>query len=112
MKQHVFTIGHSRHPAEQFIQLLELHGVTAIADVRTHPYSRLNPLYNRETLQQTLAEHGIAYVFLGRELGARSDDPSCYVDGRVQFDRLARAPLFQRGLERIREGAEQSALRM
>ena len=42
------------------------------------------------------------YVFLGRELGARSDDPACYDEtGRVQYDRLARKPAFRRGLDRI-----------
>ena len=51
-----------------------------------------------------MRNNGIAYVFLGRELGARSNDPACYVDGKVQFHRLAATPLFQQGLRRLREG--------
>lgn len=106
MEKHVFTIGHSTHPADEFVRLVSAHGVTAVADVRSHPYSRWNPQFNRETLKETLAEHGIVYVFLGTELGARSDDPACYVDGKLQYDLLAQTPLFQRGLERVYEGAQ------
>ena len=102
----VLTIGHSTHPLERFIELLEKAGVTAIADVRSSPYSRFNPQFNRETLDKALKDHGIAYVFLGRELGARSDDPSCYEKGRVQYGRLARTELFQSGLQRVRKGAQ------
>lgn len=102
----VLTIGHSTHPLERFIELLEKAGVTAIADVRSSPYSRFNPQFNRETLDKALKEHGIAYVFLGRELGARSDDPTCYEKGRVQYGRLAKTDLFQSGLQRVRKGTQ------
>jgi uncharacterized protein (DUF488 family) len=102
----VLTVGHSTHSIEEFMELLVAHGVTAIADVRSAPYSRFNPHFNREPLQQALKDRGIAYVFLGRELGARSDDRSCYEDGRVQYRRLARTPLFQSGLDRVLQGAE------
>lgn len=100
----LYTIGHSTHPAERLIELLKQHGITAVADVRSAPYSRTNPQFNRETLKETLKRSGIAYVFLGEELGARTDDPSCYEQGKVQYDRLARTPLFRRGLDRVIEG--------
>lgn len=102
----VLTIGHSTHPVEIFVKLLHQHGVTAVADVRSMPYSRANPQFNRETLESSLKQGGIAYVFLGLELGARSDDPSCYEKGRVQYDRLARTDLFREGLERVLKGAQ------
>lgn len=102
----IFTIGHSTHTVERFVDLLRQHGVTAVADVRSSPYSRFNPQFNRETLERALKEQGIAYVFLGKELGARSDDPSCYEKGRVQYDRLARTDLFREGLERVLKGAK------
>ncbi len=106
----VLTIGHSNHPIERFIELLSTHNVTAVADVRSSPYSRLHPQFNRETLQRTLKSHGIAYVFLGRELGARSEDPSCYEGGRVLYPRLARTELFRSGLDRVMRGAESSLI--
>lgn len=104
--EQIFTIGHSIHRLEQFIELLQKAGITAIADVRSLPYSRFNPQFNREALERMLKEQGIAYVFLGRELGARSDDPSCYEKGRVRYDRLARTEIFQDGLQRVRKGAQ------
>jgi uncharacterized protein (DUF488 family) len=61
----------------------------------------MNPQFNRENLKRSLREHGIAYIFLGKELGARSEDSSCYVRGKVQYDRLARSTLFQKGLDHV-----------
>lgn len=106
----VFTIGHSTHTLERFVDLLRRHGVTAIADVRSVPYSRMQPQFNRETLKRALTEHGIAYVFLGRELGARSEDKSCYENGRVQYRRLARTGAFRAGLSRVRRGSEKGRI--
>ena len=104
MKATIYTVGHSTYPAMHFVQLLTRHEITAIADVRSQPYSRMNPQFNRESLQAVLKSVGIAYVFLGRELGARSSDESCYVNGKVQYDRLAQTSLFREGLDRIEQG--------
>lgn len=103
-RREVFTIGHSTHTLEAFVALLHRYGVTVVADVRSTPYSRTNPQFSKEALDHGLKTHGIAYVFLGRELGARSDDPSCYENGRVQYSRLAQSPLFRRGLDRVMRG--------
>lgn len=97
----VLTIGHSNHPLDVFVKLLRKHEVTAVADVRSAPYSRHNPQFNREALEKVLKTNGIEYIFLGRELGARSDDRSCYENGRIQYARLARTDLFRRGIERV-----------
>jgi len=102
----LFTIGHSTHAMERFIALLSAHSITAVCDVRSSPYSKFNPQFNRETVQEELKHKGIVYVYLGKELGPRSDDPACYVDGRVQYDRLAETDLFQQGLQRVRKGME------
>jgi len=101
----VLTIGHSTHSAETFLGLLRQHHVEAGADVRSSPFSRFNPQFNREALDQCLMTNGIRYVFLGKELGARSEDRSCYLDGRVQYARLAQTPSFQSGLDRVLQGA-------
>jgi len=104
MQKVVLTIGHSTHPQERFIALLQLHGITALGDVRSTPYSRINPQFNREELKEALRAAGIAYVFLGKELGARSEDPAAYEHGKVQYERLAQTSLFQNGLKRVQEG--------
>lgn len=102
--QTLYTIGHSTHSIERFMQLLGMHAITAICDVRSSPYSRFNPQFNRESLQKELKTRQLAYVYLGKELGPRSHDPECYEHGRVRYDRLARTQLFQDGLQRLQEG--------
>jgi uncharacterized protein (DUF488 family) len=110
MSRILFTIGHSTHSLSQFCELLKGHQVTAVADVRSVPYSRRNPEFNREALQANLEERGIAYSFLGVELGGRPSSPDCYLDGRVQYDRLAETHLFRTGLECVHLGAERYRL--
>jgi uncharacterized protein (DUF488 family) len=83
-----------------------MNSISAIADVRSCPYSRMNPQFNQEPLKTQLQMAGIAYAPLGWELGARSDDRSCYENGKVQYDRLARTPLFRAGLKRLLEGVQ------
>lgn len=102
----LFTIGHSNHPIEHVIGLLLCHGVTALADVRSAPFSRFTPQFNQEQLRSALRGAGLHYVFLGRELGARSTDPSHYRDGKAQYDLMAQSPEFQRGLDRLRIGIQ------
>ena len=101
----VLTIGHSNHALETFLGLLQEHGVTMLADVRSAPYSRFNPHFNRKRLDSALLAHDVAYLFLGHALGGRPEDPSCYEDGRVRYDRIAQTPLYREGLERVMEKA-------
>lgn len=97
----ILTIGHSTQVIGAFTDLLQRHRVAAVVDVRSVPYSRFNPQFNREPLQKSLAASDVAYHFLGRELGARSDDPACYEAGRVQYSRLARTKLFLDGIDHV-----------
>lgn len=102
----VFTIGHSTHSVDKFIALLRQHQITLVADVRSVPYSRMQPQFNRESLIKALERCGVEYVFLGAELGARSNDKACYEKGQVQYHRLARTPAFHRGMERLQTESE------
>lgn len=106
MTQTVYTVGHSNGTAERLLGLLSQHGITAVADVRSRPYSRFNPQFNREELAGALKVAAIEYVFLGQELGARPADPACYRDGRAQYSLMAQTPVFARGIERLRAGME------
>jgi len=101
----IFTVGHSSQPITQFVALLFRHQITAIADVRSAPYSRHNPQFNREDLRDSLKQLLISYVFLGKELGARSEDEWCYVQNKVSYQRLAATELFKSGVKRVVEGA-------
>ena len=98
----IFTIGHSNHPSETFLDLLHEHRIDVVADVRSSPYSRYNPHFNHQSLNDALENSGIDYVFLGGELGGRPMDRSCYdADGRVQFERLANTDQFDDGIRRV-----------
>ena len=101
----VLTIGHSTHALEAFVALLQAHCVTAVADVRSTPYSRFNPQFDRETLAEALASEAIRYEFLGNALGGRSDDPACYENGRISYVRVAATQSFRSGLDRVVHGA-------
>lgn len=107
MSKAIYTIGHSTHSSEYFVQLLKKHSITAVCDVRSKPYSRMNPQFNRESLKETLASSGIKYVFLGKELGARTEDQSCYCNGKVQYELLAKTELFKKGIDRVKKGADE-----
>ena len=102
----VYTIGHSTHSEAEFLRLLRGAGITAVGDVRSAPYSRWNPQFDREVLQKTLRGAGIEYVYLGDALGARTSDASCYDKGVVNYTRLAQTTPFRDGLRRVMEGAE------
>ncbi len=101
----ILTIGHSTHSSERFIALLRAAAVTAVADVRTSPFSRRHPRFNRDALRDELRRDGISYVFLGRELGGRPSDPALYCEGVADYEKMAQTPDFQAGLDRVVEGA-------
>lgn len=68
MPLHVFTVGHSTHPLDEFLQLLSAHGVKRLVDVRSIPRSRHNPQFNADALPVPLSAAGVDYVAL-LELG-------------------------------------------
>ncbi len=102
----LWTIGHSNHEPERFVELLQRHSIEAVADVRSQPFSRFSPHFRQARLQQLLAEAAIGYVFLGRELGGRPPEPELYDDaGNVLYGQLAQTQRFAEGLQRLLDGA-------
>lgn len=104
--QTIYSVGHSNHRIEEFINLPGRHGITAIADARSAPFSRHYPQFNQDVLSDALDSTGIVYVFLGKELGARPNDPECYDNGYANFERMAETPIFKSGIERLLRGRE------
>ena len=102
----LFTIGHSNHSLDHFLELLLAYQVSAIVDVRSSPYSKYSPHFNKDLLESALRDADIDYVFLGRELGASRSEDSCYIDGQAKYDRIAQLPTFRRGLEKVLQGVE------
>ncbi len=57
----VHTIGHSTHPIEEFLNLLQAHQITQLIDVRKIPRSRRHPQFNSQALSDSLTSRQIAY---------------------------------------------------
>jgi uncharacterized protein (DUF488 family) len=107
LAERLFTVGHSNHDPEALLELLHGAGITAIADVRSSPYSRRLPQFNRPTLEAFLRHHGIAYVFLGDLLGGRPVAAELYhPDGWADYERVRETAAFQLGIERVVRGLE------
>lgn len=102
----LYTIGHSNHELEALLALLQRHQVTAVADVRSAPYSRRNPHFRRQALQDALEAWDIAYLFLGKELGGRAQDPHLQLNGRADYRKLERTPWFHGGIARLHKSRE------
>jgi uncharacterized protein (DUF488 family) len=102
----LFTIGHSNHSIEAFLEMLHLHGVTALVDVRSHPYNRYLKHFCQKPLKAVLNKADIHYVFLGKELGARPNDATCYVDSKAIYENIAATTIFAEGIQRILNGAK------
>lgn len=100
----LFTVGHSNQSLPQLIAQLQSQGVNAVADVRSIPFSRRLPQFNRPELEAELPRQGLTYVFLGEELGARRDEPEAYDGLQAAYERVAKLPAFQRGLDRVISG--------
>lgn len=102
----VLTIGHSTQSYEDFLKKLRSARVTAVADVRSSPFSRHFPHFNRDVLKEELRMDNIAYVFLGDELGGRPKDKQFFCDGVADYEKMAQTDTFAKGLGRVLEGSQ------
>src|SRR5579864_6859562 len=101
----IYSIGHSTLSYEKFVSTLKEVGVSAIADVRTSPFSRTFPHFSRDAIKRALARDHISYVFLGVQLGIRPKNPVFYSDGIADYEKMATTESFKRGLDRVEQGA-------
>jgi uncharacterized protein (DUF488 family) len=109
----VWTIGHSNAQPERLVELLRSAGIAQLFDVRSYPYSRVAPQFNRDTLQATLRKAGIHYTFGGDALGGRPNEVECYDEqGHVLYGRLAALPRFQRGIDKLLSAAARHSVAM
>ena len=97
----IYTIGHSNHSIDRFLELLHQYGIEQVYDVRSYPYSKRFEHFCQDALRKTLKKNGIAYQFFGKELGGRSDDPACLNNGKVSYELLAQRKEFKKGIDFI-----------
>ncbi len=103
----VYTIGHSTHEIEYFVALLNKFDINCVIDVRSSPYSRIAPQFNKPLLSSTLREHNIIYMHFEKEFGARHTKPSLLdKDGSVDFDKVRETDEFKQGVQRLKNGLD------
>jgi len=102
--QQLFTVGHSNHDAAAFVALLQRHRIDTIVDVRSAPFSRYCPQFNKPALASLLTQAGIRYIYLGDKLGGMPKGESLYDDaGAPMYERISVAPFFVDGIHKLIE---------
>lgn len=103
----IYTIGHSIYKIEEFGELLKQNQINTIVDVRSTPYSKFAPQYNKELLKQYLKQNAICYIYMGDMLGARYEDKNLlFDDGKVNFKKVQETKNFQDGILRLERGID------
>jgi uncharacterized protein (DUF488 family) len=109
----LWSIGHSNVSFSKFSDLLVQFEISEIADVRSVPFSRYTPHFNRENLEAALKQVGIRYSFMGESLGGRPPETDLYdEDGYVLYGLLAKNFRFLQGIEELCIRAEQHRVAM
>ncbi|MEG0368932.1 MAG: DUF488 domain-containing protein [Hungatella sp.] len=108
MKTALYTIGHSQHKMEYFLQMLKTQGINYVLDVRSTPYSQFASEYNKENIRAILKNHNIIYSFMGTYFGARQKDAALYTkEGYLDFEKTKRYFGFQQGVQSVMKGLNQ-----
>jgi len=101
MSAQIFTIGYGNRSIQTFIHLLKKYEVEILIDIRTSPFSRFNPDYRIQKLEVHLVNNEIRYLFLGKELGGKPTDLSCYNDGSVDYEKIKIKQFFRDGIDEV-----------
>jgi uncharacterized protein (DUF488 family) len=98
----IYTIGHSNHLIEAFLDLLQQHGIECLVDVRSSPYSRFSPHFRKRDLEAHLRDVGISYVYLGDSLGGRPGESRDFTSSDlVDYAQIAEQPWYEEGLQEL-----------
>lgn len=103
----IFTIGYGNYSADAIIGRLERYRVEFLVDVRSQPYSSHSPEFSKGALEALLKKRGIRYVFMGDVIGGRPSDPTCYVDGKVDYGLVEQRSWYRDGIKRLQDASEQ-----
>ena len=110
----LYTIGHSTRTFDELVEALRAHSISTLVDIRSFPVSRRLPHFNRESLEKTLPEAGVNYIWMkelgGRRRKIRDDSPNIALRS-PSFRNYADYMLteeFQRGIDRLTQLAAQS----
>lgn len=106
-KPTIYTVGHSTHQIDFFLELIKEYNVNCIIDVRSVAASSYNPQYNQEPFKNFLKIKGINYLHFNEEFGARQTDPDLLDDeNKVDFEKVRKSWVFKNGIDRLWQGIE------
>lgn len=101
----VYTVGHSNITTEEFLQLLSMHSIQVVVDVRSSPYSRFASHFNQAPLRKNLRQNGLHYLFMGDAIGGVPQAPQFYDnEGHVLYGKIAATEAFQSAIGRLLQG--------
>jgi uncharacterized protein (DUF488 family) len=107
MKKTIYTVGHSTHTIDYFLELLTTYAINCVVDVRSVAASKYNPQFNQLPLSNFLKKHGVNYLHFDKEFGARYTDKSLLDDNdTVDFEKVRATKTFSTGVERLEKGIE------
>lgn len=112
MPNEIFSLGHSNLEFPDFLNLLKRAQVTAVADVRSSPFSGRYPWFSRREMKDNLKEAGLFYAFLGKELGGRPTSPNLYRGNVADYTAMSNTDLFKSGITRLLQGRETHRIAM
>lgn len=107
MNHLIYTVGHSNHTIDYFLELIQHFEVDCIVDIRSIPASSYNPQFNQKALKSSLSQQGIAYLHMPDAFGAIQKNPALLdAAGRVDFAKAIQGRDFQQGVKRLQKGLE------
>ena len=105
----IFTIGHSNHTIEHFIDLLKTHKIDTIVDVRSVTKSGYSKHFNKPNLVYELRKNNISYIDMGKLLGGRPFDKSvCNALNEIEFNKIETREWYKNGISRLIEVSSKS----
>jgi uncharacterized protein (DUF488 family) len=101
----IYTIGHSNQNIESFLKLLRDNGIQFLVDIRSVPRSKYANQFDSAVLKKAVIKGGMKYLYFGREIGGKPNDPSFYdSEGYVLYNLIAQSPEFIKTIDRLVEG--------
>lgn len=101
----IYTIGHSNHPIERFLELLEKYEIEVLVDIRSNPFSRFSRHFSHDPLKTAIQSAGAKYLYLGKELGGKPKESEFYdQDGHIDYGLISATERFAAGIERLMDG--------
>lgn len=98
----IYTIGHSNRSVEQLVDLLRSHEIDTVVDVRSEPYSKYVPQFNKREIERELTSAGFQYLYLGDKIGGKPKNLEFTTSsGTPDYEKVAASAPFLAGIEEL-----------